>query len=108
LNFSPIQFGVVLPLSLLLVAQLQAFERLDVVDILQSFPVVLYYVSCERLHVLLGEMGVARERSVDTQYWGKVWKGKRNRLEDRGREEEEYSGEKMRKGEKERGEHQTN
>lgn len=54
--FSPIQFGVVLPLPLLLVAQLQALECLHVVHVLQSFPVVFYYVSRERFHILLGAM----------------------------------------------------
>lgn len=67
LVFSPIQFGVVLPLSLLFIPQLQALEGLDVVHILESLPVVLYYVSCERFHILLGAMGGGRKRSVDTQ-----------------------------------------
>ena len=85
---SPIQFGVVLPLSLLLVPQLEALERLDVVNILQSFPVVLHYMSCERLHVLLGAMGGDRGRRVETQEQGetrgKVLRGKRGSKQSRG------------------------
>lgn len=61
--FSPIQFGVVLPLPLLLVAQLQALERLDVVHVFQGFPVVLYYVSRERFHILLGAMERGERRA---------------------------------------------
>lgn len=74
--FSPIQFGVVLPLPLLLVAQLQALERLDVVHVFQGFPVVLYYVSRERFHILLGAMERGERRARRS---GRRWRRRRHR-----------------------------
>lgn len=81
--FSPVQLGVVLSLPLLLVAQLQALERLHVVHVLQSFPVVFYYVSRERLHILLGAMesgARGRRDPAERGEDGDGWRG--NQLEE--------------------------
>ena len=87
LVFSPIQFGVVLSLSLLLVPQLQALERLDIVDVFQSFPSSSQlYELWETSHPPRSN-GRERERdrerernecgdaAAEREMWVKAWKG---------------------------------